>query len=58
MYGKQVAYGDTLADALTQVFSAPVETQQGTSGTSGLLSPQSGPCSRTPRPSTNSPRPI
>jgi len=40
VYGKQAAYGDTLADALTQVFSAPVETQQGSAGTSGLLSPQ------------------
>ena len=39
VYGKQAAYGDTLASALSQVFSAPVSTTP-TSGASGTLSPQ------------------
>jgi len=39
VYGKQAAYGDTTADALSQVFGAPVSTTQ-TTGTSGTLSPQ------------------
>jgi len=39
VYGKEAAYGDTLASALSQVFSAPVSTTP-TSGASGTLSPQ------------------
>jgi uncharacterized protein len=39
VYGKQAAYGDTTASALSQVFSAPVSTTPN-SGASGTLSPQ------------------
>jgi hypothetical protein len=39
VYGKEAAYGDTLASALSQVFAAPVSTTP-TSGASGTLSPQ------------------
>jgi uncharacterized membrane protein (UPF0182 family) len=39
VYGKQAAYGSTLASALSKVFKAPVSTTPNTGG-SGALSPQ------------------
>ena len=39
VYGKEAAYGDTTASALSQVFAAPVSTTAN-SGASGTLSPQ------------------